>query len=256
MTVAIPGLCGFLAWELRENWRLFATNRSPLLGPVMMGHHGETMIRLLRPGFHSGTLPKAWRKLRRAPAGGGRERRAREMLLSVVESVARFVERHGVWLLRERGVDARVGEVRLAGNAVRVTLPGLVVLSFEEQSGRIVAGVEELTPGATATGPVRTAVVGLLKRAGVEVVRGQVAAALNGVPWDVSDRGLVVWPDPDFRREVVYRLRPGKALEPREGIGPAFDPAAVLFSEWPVAFSQWTRAWDRGEELLPRLPLA
>jgi hypothetical protein len=256
MTVAIPGLCGFLAWELRENWRLFATNRPPLLGPVMVGHHGESMVRMLRPGLHSGTLPKAWRKLRRAPAGSGKERRHRETLLGVVESVARFVERHAVWLLRERGIEARVGEVRLAGNALRVTLPGLVAISFEEQSGRIVAGVEELTPGAVASGPLRTAVVGLLKRAGVEVVRGQVRAALNGVPWDVSDRGLVVWPDPDYRREVVYALRRGRTLLPREGTGPPLDPATLLFSEWPVSWSDWTRAWDRGAELLPHVPLS
>ena len=38
----------------------------------IIGHHGETMARLLRPGFHSGTLPKRFAKLRRA------ERKARE----------------------------------------------------------------------------------------------------------------------------------------------------------------------------------
>jgi hypothetical protein len=62
----IPGFFGFLVWELKENWRLYEANRSPVLTPVPVGHHGETMVRLLRPGFHSGTVPKTFARLRRA----------------------------------------------------------------------------------------------------------------------------------------------------------------------------------------------
>ena len=62
----IPGIFGFLVWELKENWRLYAANRRRNLRPVKIGLHGETMGRLLRPGFHSGTLPKRYAKLRRA----------------------------------------------------------------------------------------------------------------------------------------------------------------------------------------------
>src|SRR5262249_3237653 len=53
----LPGAAGFLVWELKENWRLYRANRALALGPVVIGSHGETMTRLLRPGFHSGTLP-------------------------------------------------------------------------------------------------------------------------------------------------------------------------------------------------------
>ena len=67
----IPGVFGFLVWELKENWRLYAANRRPNLSPVPIGSHGENMGRLLRPGLHSGTLPKRFARLRRA------ERRAR-----------------------------------------------------------------------------------------------------------------------------------------------------------------------------------
>ena len=61
-----PGIFGYLIWELKENWRLFAANRSKTLDPVLVGSHGETLPRLLRPGFHSGTIPKRFAKLRRA----------------------------------------------------------------------------------------------------------------------------------------------------------------------------------------------
>jgi hypothetical protein len=62
----IPGVFGFLVWECKENWRLYAANRPPQLRPVLVGSHGESVIRLMKPGFHSGTVPKTFAKLRRA----------------------------------------------------------------------------------------------------------------------------------------------------------------------------------------------
>ena len=62
----IPGVFGFLVWELKGNWRLYAANRPRTLVPVAVGQHGETVVGLLRPGFHSGTLPKQYAGLRRA----------------------------------------------------------------------------------------------------------------------------------------------------------------------------------------------
>src|SRR5262249_37453245 len=61
-----PGIFGFLAGELKENWRLYRVNQPKTLRPDMVGHHGETVRGLLRLGFHSGTVPKLYRKLRRA----------------------------------------------------------------------------------------------------------------------------------------------------------------------------------------------
>src|SRR5262249_44784787 len=45
----IPGIFGFMVWELKENWKLYRANRSPILKPALIGSHGETMLRLLRP---------------------------------------------------------------------------------------------------------------------------------------------------------------------------------------------------------------
>lgn len=60
----IPGIFGFIVWELKENWRLYTANRTPHQPPVILGHHGETMRGLLRLGFHSGTIPRLYRRLR------------------------------------------------------------------------------------------------------------------------------------------------------------------------------------------------
>ncbi|MCZ2341759.1 MAG: hypothetical protein LC104_08175 [Bacteroidales bacterium] len=64
----IPGIFGFIVWELKENWRLYAANRTPHQPPVILGHHGETMRGLLRLGFHSGTIPRLYRRMRAAIA--------------------------------------------------------------------------------------------------------------------------------------------------------------------------------------------
>ncbi len=87
----IPGIFGFLVWELKENWKMYTANQSPTLDPEMVGSHGETVLRLLRPGFHSGTLPKLYAKLRRAK--GKALHKQTEALHHVAECVRRFVER-------------------------------------------------------------------------------------------------------------------------------------------------------------------
>ena len=62
----IPGAFGFFFWEFRENWRLYEANRPARMPAAMFGPHAETMRDLLEPGFHAGTLPAVYRKLRKA----------------------------------------------------------------------------------------------------------------------------------------------------------------------------------------------
>jgi hypothetical protein len=127
-----PGIFGFLAWELKENWRLYEANRRTHLKPVMIGGHGETMLQFLRPGFHSGTLPKLYARLRRADrkamqTGHWRSSlRYREALHHVEHALRSFFEREFIALLAESsrwgGIEVRVGKVRLASNILRVEL--------------------------------------------------------------------------------------------------------------------------------------
>ena len=61
----LPDAFGFLFWETKENWSLYRANRRRLLHAVAVGPHGETIKALLQPGFHSGTVPRLYRRLRR-----------------------------------------------------------------------------------------------------------------------------------------------------------------------------------------------
>jgi hypothetical protein len=102
----IPGIFGFLAWEFMENWRLYRATRSRKLRPLAIGHHGETVRRLLRPGFHSGTVPKLYRKMRIAVRKAERKgtpvdrHRFDHDRHHVAIAVARFLDRQFLALLR------------------------------------------------------------------------------------------------------------------------------------------------------------
>ena len=128
----LPDVFGFLFWEMKENWSLYQANRGPALQPVAIGTHGETMRRLLQPGFHSGTIPKLFARLRNAEqkalrTGNYTSVRAVQAALEEVEEAVRlFVVREFLVLLAQeeswKKQPLQVGRIRLATNQVRVEL--------------------------------------------------------------------------------------------------------------------------------------
>ncbi|MGA2034532.1 MAG: hypothetical protein ABSG68_19980, partial [Thermoguttaceae bacterium] len=194
----IPGIFGFLAWELKENWRLYAANRPRGLRPAPIGPHGETVVRLLKPGFHSGTLPKRFAKLRRAERSAAAERGAkavrkhRQALQRIELSVRRYMEREFLALFTEtaRWTSAmpQVDEIRFGTNRIttRIRFPDAseadLEIVFEAKSGWILADTSEREWGgrlAEAQQQVlRMALVGLYKTAGAELLRRQIESAL------------------------------------------------------------------------------
>lgn len=174
----LPSVFGFLAWELKENYRLFRANRSKVLSASLIGHHGETMGALMKPGLHSGTLPKLYAKLRKAArrsegeqtspiaalitssqklSQSGKQRAERslrglqEELREVEEAVTHFVERELSALLaaspRFPYDRVSVRSVELGSNRVKITIecasagPEPCEIAFEEQSGFLIASV-------------------------------------------------------------------------------------------------------------------
>ncbi len=209
--ISTPGLFGFLVWELKENYKLYRATRPATLRPVVIGHHGESMGALMKPGFHSGTLPKLWAKLRRAARKGDPAvEKHKEAMREIEEAIERFVDRELSALLHESDRwegEVHVSRVALASNRVRIELSrhgadasaGVCAIAFEEQSGWLCAGVAR-AGWIAALGPearvlFENALAGLYQRAGVDFVREQIEAALPaGTPYDIADEGLVVWP--------------------------------------------------------------
>jgi hypothetical protein len=153
----LPDVFGFLFWEMKENWSLYRANRGPEPQPAVLGQHGETMRRLLQPGFHSGTIPKLFAKLRHAEqtaleTGNFTPVRAWRAALEEVEDAVRlFVTREFLVLLEQEEAwkkqPLRVGRIRLATNQVRVELlhDGFpeqpVWLEFEDNGTSLTAGL-------------------------------------------------------------------------------------------------------------------
>ena len=274
----IPGVFGFLVWEFKSNWQLYRANRGENLKPVLVGSHGETFIRLMKPGFHSGTLPKLFGKLRRVD----RRRRSSDHSLArsrhldslhhVHSDIEHFIERELLSLLREASSwtanDMRVSRVRLASNNVRIELscgsisPKTMVLVFEEQSGWLVASTFELGWLRDATqGQAEIfmrAMVGFYRLAGVDLVREQIAASFSPrqIPYDVSEEGLVVWPDGKYEEEAIYNLhhhviRPYPRSVARTWSLPNVDSSTLIFAQTRLSWDTWIRQWGEGEEEKP-----
>jgi hypothetical protein len=255
---SLPGVFGFLVWELKENWRLYEANRPATLQPDIIGHHGETMVCLLRPGLHAGTIPKLYARLRRAERAALRTgnrtaaRKHREALHHTTESVRRWADRELVYLLNQGppvgSVRLAVGNVCLATNQVRVEVccpePGTAGLEvvFAEHAGWLVAGVAQagwLPPLAPERWQaVVTALAGLYKMAGVEMVREQIAATFGEAQaaYTITAEGILV-PD-DAGTAGWYPLRQGPELR--------LPPAAgqLLFKTVPITWAEWVAYWS------------
>jgi hypothetical protein len=267
----LPDLFGFLFWEMKENWYMYRANREKLLRPVNVGPHGETVRQLLQPGFHSGTVPKLFARLREAEreairTGSWRTARTcRTSLAGVEQTIRRLVERELVKLLQEsmrwKGEPVHVGKVMLTPTRIGIELlqgtTALAVrLEWEEQAGWLIASIRE--PGWLETldnvprQDVTTALAGLYKLAGIDLVSEQVRENLPPrANFMVTERDLIVETGPLREAAVRYDLtRPRGPLKPYtlEGAAaaswPALDPNRVIFARVPLSWQQWVDNWQ------------
>jgi hypothetical protein len=272
----IPGVAGFLVWELKENWKLYRKTRSRTLPRVSIGHHGETMVRFLRPGFHSGTIPKRFTKLRRA-AWKADERavdKHKAELHHIEEAIRKFADRELVALLSEsaafRVTDAATRRIALGSNRVQIELscpsvsPDPARITFEHQSGWMVASIPERgwidRLDEDQRRILEIALAGFYQRAGIDLVREQLEQVIAGggepAPYDISEESLIVWPGRGYQTEAVYDLRalfPTPKLRGARWSGelPSFVGRHALYFREVLSWALWTSVWEqlaRGEE--------
>jgi hypothetical protein len=280
MTVLLlPGVVGFLVWELRGNWRLYAVNRHRDLKPVVVGSHGETLVRLMKLGLHSGTLPRLFARLRRAARRANPTRRLRGLMgyyakLHHLElDVRRFFEREFLGFLAEstafNGIPIEVGQTEVGTNSLRVEIraPQLgdepLWIAFEEQAGRMVAGVWRAGWIRNLTEPQRAVLGGLLvgfyRIGGVDLVREQVIACLGSQarPYDVTERGLTLLPGSTRQEEVVYDVDEFPEIVPRivgapsAASYPTVDAESLVFGRTRTLWVEWVAAWSREDSREP-----
>jgi hypothetical protein len=267
----LPGIFGFLVWELKENWRLYAANRHPSIGSAIVGSHGETIPRLLRPGFHSGTLPRLFRRMRRLeqmPVSFRRfslRRATRGQLEHVEEDVHRFIDRELIHLLELcsvwQGFGLRCGHIHAASNSLQINIEcdrlsdQPVQMVFQEQSGWIVASIGG--PGwlPFASGQqlrsLENALEGFYRKAGIDLVREQIEENfVHSWLYDINSYGLVIWPERNFLREItvdltrLYQLRPQPASEALSMNLYPVDRGKVVFADSQTPWVIWEELWQ------------
>jgi hypothetical protein len=241
-----------------------------------VGPHAETLLQLLKPGFHSGTVPKLYAQWRRAEreapqSGAWRASRAcREKMQRLEEAVHCFVQRDMLALLHQvpgwHKAPVRVGEVALASNMVRINFldadhPGSVFrLAIAEESGVLVARVEELgwVPQLPAErlATLTWGVTGLYKLAGVNVVQEQLQVDLPpGTTWRIAEHGLVLR-SPGQSEQRVFDFH--EMAVPEEGDSAALLPSLpLIFALWPVTWESWVAGWEgeRGSRVVGAPPV-
>jgi hypothetical protein len=272
----IPGIFGFLVWELKENWKLYRANAPPTIRPAMVGSHGEKVRALLRPGFHSGVVPKTFAKLRKAVRSGNhaRERKHHHTLEHVAEAVHRLIERDLAPLLNQSrrwgGLPIDIEHPELTPN--RILLPILLpashfgegqggrertTLSLEERGGWVIASINQPGPLAMLSGEQLTAftdaLAGIYKLAGVHAIREQTATVFGpeAYSFDATPEGLIV-PMPDGS-DRFFRYDDGSDLVGDTGPIPS---RSIVFSDYRLPWTDWAERWEAdaaGKTALPPL---
>jgi len=272
--ILLPGIFGFLVWELKENWRLYRGNRSAVLKPAVIGHHGETMSRLLQPGFHSGTIPGLYAKLRRAErksyrsGAQGASHKYREALHHIEERVRRFVDREFLYLLHHSNgwqeFPVKTGKISICSNRIAIEFVSgrfeeSVWIAFEERTGWLVASVTNTgwlpRLDARQLAVWSTALAGLYKLASVDLIREQIEACFPAgrVTVDILPEGLVVWPTARFDVQAVYHLRDGAVQRPSlrgentSVVLPSLSASRVIFRNMPITWEHWVRVWNEDQ---------
>ena len=250
--------------------RLYAATRPVDLKPVGIGHHGETMVQFLRPGFRSGTLPKLYAKLRRA------NRKALytdnwkacskylDGLRHASEAVRRFTDRELLALLHESRTWAdrsiTTGEIQLGTNRILIELycPELAEhsmwLAFEEQNGWLVASIPRRgwsdSLSASRRQTLVSALAGFYKMAGVTLVREQIDERLDrgSRGYEITDSALIVWAS-DNRFRHVYPLGGWPAAITRDAAGEMSPQASDgrqrwIFAATPISWRRWVVTWE------------
>ena len=267
-----PNVFGFLGWEMQENWRLYRANRARNLEPLGVGAHGETIRGLLQPGFHSGTVPLTYARLRVAERQASHTRNWNKVRVyrhevdHLGEALARFVDRELTALVRQsrawQDVKLETGHVYLATNRVRFEIrhPGhlgrAVQIEIQHHHGWLVAGLRDagwldsLEPEQLEV--FIACLAGFYKRADVDMVREQLLHTLPAPAAQLEFTSDALLARRDLHSEAtVFPLR--DAL----GFPQVFGRLhGMVFARNPLPWDDWVKFWeaDRDGEARPPLP--
>ncbi|MEZ6139785.1 MAG: hypothetical protein R3B84_04360 [Zavarzinella sp.] len=249
----IPGVFGFLVWELKENWKLYEANLPKDINKVIVGSHGESVRRLLRPGFHSGVIPKTQAKLRKAFREHKNEKvvKLKHQLDHSAEAVHRVVDRLFVQILNHSNgwtQPISVNMPHLGTNTIWLTFErgddSTFILVFEELNNWLVARIEAVGWVANLTQNehilLHNALSGLYKYCGIDLIREHWAHRFGPVGYHLkTDLDSI-----RFRNQggdQIYTYDDGEMLL---HAGQSFPARELVYSFDPLSWKAWEEAWE------------
>ena len=243
----VPGIMGFLAWELKENWRLYKANQAKFLRPVVVGSHGENMRGMLAPGFHSGTLPRLFRRLRRADPI--RRIGVMDQFHQAKLEIQRLLENEFLELLRQCPVfpAIRLGGLRLSPRQIQAQLavdgyPGFcLVLAWRGWWMEAVLGPVPIEGERAAI--LDDLVDGFWHKSGADIARSDWKKALPGLIRLEAGSDLVCVHTSDGNSSD-YPLDDSGPLKPSRAGWPALDRVQMLVSARPILWAEWDSRWE------------
>ncbi|HEX3152556.1 MAG TPA: hypothetical protein VHR66_31075 [Gemmataceae bacterium] len=259
----IPGIFGFLVWELKENWKLYRSNAPRGIRPIQVGSHGESIRGLLRPGFHSGTVPKAFARLRKATraASATRIAKCQHALAHVAEAVDRFVDRSLVADLcasrRWGALPIVMHESILSPNRIVVPITigqdaKPITIAIDERNGWLIGSVPQFAAlkevNAEQWSGFADALLGFYMRAGVHMVREQMAAVFGAQAYgfDAASEGPIIPLGNGKQRQVDCDSSSAVELGNEE-----IPRNRLMLSENELAWSDWSARWGADAAGLP-----
>ncbi len=279
----LPSVFGFLAWEFKENYRLYRSTRSEFIQPVRFGPGGETFRELLVEGLHSGTVPKVYDRLRRAarreaessrsgqpvslrsPNTSSETGRFHQRLRQIEVALLHFVERQLLPPLRAFSSsalgDLELHRVEISFNRIRLRLKseshadaGPLEITIEQLGGLLVASLSRRGFVDVLTEEKRLLFENVLAvfyhRAHIDIVREQLQEELGiMVDYDILEEGLIVR-GAGAEGDLVYDLNPRlvrdlkpRCIGPKPETTPKIRSDRLLFRQQRVSFSDWEEAW-------------
>jgi hypothetical protein len=226
----------------------------------MIGHHGETLPRLICPGFHSGTIPRLFARLRRAnhwqddrlpdPAVV----QIRHDLASCEHAIRHFFEREVIgYASRVRSLSElglKLARVDLATNRVRLELfaqnnPAFLLDLTFDRKGNALLGRQSPELVRAGQDPAVVRDFGML-------LRGM--WAISGVAWNASAESMRISP----REMDTLTFSPdGRLVRPFDLVADATPIDPISGESWTavdqILWTEWVNYWA-GHEAPESLP--
>ncbi|MCS7044738.1 MAG: hypothetical protein NZO58_00120 [Gemmataceae bacterium] len=268
-TFFLPDAFGFLVWELKENWSLYRANRRPHLHAALIGEHGETIVGLLHPGFHSGAIPKLYGKLRRAARRAAETgdfyetRYYQQRLDQIAQRLDRFVKNELIAPLRFaaswRGLQFNIQPTQLANQRIRFLInladhTQALVLDLSDHAGWLTARIAERGWLSRISSEQRraltTAMAQFYKLAGVHVVwelfQTGFPQAVEAIDW--TESGVTLRQGPSTAHYTLDSfdddLRPDLLDGPGLAAWPILSAQRVVFGRMPLPWETVLGNWE------------